>query len=109
MAEAACPVCQNWFVPASARHRYCSPACRKTAWERSHTQAPSGATHAAPLPGEPGDVYACARCHRRRLGPGRCTDCDTWLTRVGLGGACPYCSRPVAVRDLIEEVMSPEA
>ncbi len=37
MAETACPICQSWFVPWSSRHRYCSSACRKTAWERAHT------------------------------------------------------------------------
>ena len=36
MTETACPVCQRWFIPASSRHRYCSSACRKTAWERAH-------------------------------------------------------------------------
>jgi hypothetical protein len=109
MAETACPICQSWFVPLSSRHRYCSSACRRTAWERAHTNPPTGPTHAAALAGEPGDVYACALCHRRRLGPGTCDHCGTWLTRIGLGGACPHCAEPVAIRDLLEEVMSPEA
>jgi len=109
MAETACPVCQRWFSPSSSRHRHCSTACRKTAWERSRAVAPSGPTHVAANPGEPGDVYACAVCRRRSLAPGTCPVCGVWLTRVGLGGACPHCAGPVAVRDLLEEVMAPEA
>lgn len=104
-----CPVCQLRFRPSSARQRYCSSACRKTAWERAHPLPPAGPTHAPAKAGEPTDVYACAVCGARSLDPGTCSTCGTWRTRVGLGGACPHCRGAVAIRDLLEEVMPPEA
>ena len=30
----SCPVCGKWFLPTGRRQTYCTPACRKTAYDR---------------------------------------------------------------------------
>lgn len=30
----SCPVCGKWFLPTGRRQIYCTPACRKTAYDR---------------------------------------------------------------------------
>jgi len=109
MAEAACPICQRWFTPSSSRHRYCSTACRKTAWERAHTVAPSGPTHAPAGPGEPGDVYACALCRRRTSVRAAVRGVEPGSPGSASAGPARNCGGPVAIRDLLEEVMPPQA
>jgi hypothetical protein len=52
-------------------------------------------------------VYECDGCGARALGRQRCTDCSTFMRRVGFGGACPLCDEPVAVADLIGPEVSP--
>jgi len=106
-ATMTCPVCQSFFA-ASGRKRFCSDACRRLAWKRQH-QAPL-APIVVPPPGQlrrPLTVYECAACGARAVGEQRCSDCGTFMARVGLGGQCPHCDEPVAVADLIGgEVMS---
>jgi DNA replication protein DnaC len=101
-----CPVCQRPFVPAG-RRRFCSDACRKTAWRRRH-QPPAVAIVVPPArPRRPITVYACPSCQTRYLGEQRCPDCEAFCHRVGLGGACPHCDEPVTVTDLIAEEVLP--
>ncbi len=102
-----CPVCQRPFVPAG-RRRFCSDACRKTAWRRRHQPPPAATVVVAPTrPRRPITVYACPSCAARYLGEQRCPDCGVFCYRVGLGGACPHCDEPVAVADLIAEEVMP--
>lgn len=102
----ACPVCQHRFIPAG-RRRFCSDACRKTAWRR-RTQPPPPTEVLPPArPRRPSTVYACPSCQARYHGQQRCPDCGVFCYRVGLGGACPHCDEPVAVADLITQEVPP--
>ncbi len=107
-ATATCPVCRGFFVP-SATKRYCSPACRTTAWRRRH-QAPALpiAVVPAPRPLRPLTVYECETCGTRSVGEQRCEGCGTFMRRVGLGGRCPHCDEAVAVADLLDEEVVPK-
>lgn len=97
-----CPVCQRPFA-SSGRRRYCSDACRKTAWRRRDQLPPAAVAVPPARPRRPITVYACPSCETRYLGEQRCADCGVFCHRVGLGGVCPHCDEPVAVVDLITE------
>lgn len=94
-----CGVCGAPTPPGRAR-RWCSPACRQTAYRRR-----GGATSpAVPLPTarsrREGTVYLCPTCDLRLLGEQRCPDCHTFAVRLGPGRPCPHCDEPVALIDL---------
>jgi hypothetical protein len=95
-----CPVCQRPFAPVG-RRRFCSDACRKTAWRRRHQPPPTTVIVPSAQPRRPITVYACPDCDTRYLGEQRCNDCGVFCHRVGLGGTCPHCDEPIAVADLI--------
>ena len=97
-----CPVCQARFAPAG-RQRYCGERCRKTAFRRRHQDQPVPVAVPAARPRREHTVYECPDCGQRLLGEQRCPDCATFARRVGPGGACPHCSEPVALADLIQE------
>jgi len=100
-AAASCPVCRAPFVPGT-NQRYCSKACRDTAWRRRH-QNPSAATVVPPGRSQRElTVYECDGCGSRTLGEQRCADCMTFMHRVGTGGLCPHCDEAVAVEDLLD-------
>ena len=96
----ACPVCGRPFTPGG-RRRFCSDACRAAAWRRRHgptrpvVVVPPG-TSRVPL-----TVYECDACGTRAVGEQRCTDCSTFMHRVGIGGTCPSYDEAVAVVELI--------
>lgn len=96
----ACPVCRGGFIPVG-RRRFCSDACRAAAYRARRAVA----RPLVVVPTGPGrvslTVYECDGCGARALGRQRCTDCSTFMRRVGFGGACPLCDEPVAVADLI--------
>ena len=99
IAGATCPICGRPFAPVG-RRRFCSDACRQTAWRRRHS------TRKALPPGpesdpRPGIVYECPSCGARNLGQQRCPDCQLFCRRIGPGGYCPHCDEPVAISDLI--------
>ncbi len=90
-----CPVCGAAYTP-SGRRRYCSDACRTTAWRRrQHAPAPPR------TPAKSDVVYQCPDCDALYLGEQRCDDCNTWARRIGPGGLCPHCDEPVAISDLL--------
>ena len=95
-----CPICQQAFQPGG-RRRFCSDACRQAAW-RARQPVASGlpVTHRSP---RPSTVYECPACETRLLGEQYCPDCHTFCRRVGPGGACPHCSEPVAINDLVDD------
>ncbi|MBA3574523.1 MAG: hypothetical protein H0W37_06065 [Pseudonocardiales bacterium] len=97
-----CPICWAPFTRIR-RQRYCSDACRKTAWTRRHAARPSTET-AVPQPIRRRDttIYACPSCESRYHGTQWCHDCNQPCTRVGLGGLCPHCDEPVALVDLLD-------
>jgi hypothetical protein len=100
-ATTRCPLCQTCFTP-TGRQRYCSTACRKTAFRRRHANPPTTVVVPAARPRRQITIYECPDCGQRLLGEQRCGDCATFARRVGLGGACPDCDAPVAVEDLLD-------
>jgi predicted RNA-binding Zn-ribbon protein involved in translation (DUF1610 family) len=100
-ATTHCPLCQARFTP-TGRQRYCSTPCRKTAFRRRHTKAPTTVVVPAARPRRQITIYECPDCGQRLLGEQRCSDCATFAHRVGLGGTCPDCDAPVAVEDLLD-------
>ncbi len=97
-----CPVCWTPFTRVR-RQRYCSDACRKTAWTRRHATNARHAELAVPQPIRRRDdtIYACGSCETRYHGQQWCHDCNQPCARVGLGGLCPHCDEPVALTDLL--------
>ena len=105
-ATRPCPVCQVPFAPWGHR-RYCSAACRATAWRRRHQPTAPVVVVPAGRPRRPLTVYECEACRTRAVGNQHCEGCGSFMRRVGLGGCCPYCEEPVSVTDLFdEEVMA---
>ena len=69
-ATTVCGQCGADFT-AVGRRRWCSDACRQSAWRRRR---------AAPRPTQPAKidtVYECPQCQTRYLGTQRCDDCNT--------------------------------
>jgi len=99
MTTPTCPACGTPFVP-SGRRRYCSDACRQTAWRRRHQ--PNTPQPPVPPKGQRKamTVYQCPTCDTRALGQQRCDDCNTWTEAVGIGGLCPCCDEPITVTEL---------
>ncbi len=86
------------FTP-TGRQRYCTTACRKTAFRRRHaTLEPI----VVPPPATRRDrtIYQCNACGTRQLSQQRCPDCGTFGSSLGLGGTCPSCDEPVTLTDL---------
>ena len=98
-----CPVCWTPFTKVG-RQRYCTKACRKTAWTRRHATPVKAAEPVVPQGIRRRDVtiYECPTCETRYHGEQWCHDCNQPCTRVGLGGLCPHCDQPVAISDLID-------
>ena len=98
-----CGICGKPFKPLG-RQRWCSPACRTAAWRRHHQ--PAQPTHAPPPPPTRGrrelTVYECPSCGERAIGEQRCDDCNTFTRAVGIGGSCPCCDTPIALRELVD-------
>jgi hypothetical protein len=99
-----CPVCWTPFTPVG-RQRYCTDACRKTAWTRR--QAAITRPSVKPpvrqaIRGHDATIYACPSCQTRYHREQWCHHCRQPCTRVGLGGLCPHCDAPVAVTDLLD-------
>ena len=96
----ACPVCGSSFGP-SGRRTYCSDACRALAYRRRR----SGMTRQVRVPrSQPRreiTVYECDTCGERSLGEQRCTQCHTFMRRVGIGGHCPSCEESITISELI--------
>ena len=100
-----CPVCWTPFTRVG-RRRYCTQACRKTAWTRRHATQVTVTEPVVPQGIRRRDVtiYECPTCETRYHGEQWCHDCNQPCTRVGLGGLCPHCllTEPVALTDLID-------
>jgi predicted nucleic acid-binding Zn ribbon protein len=97
-----CPVCGDPFAP-NGRRRFCTDACRAAAYRRRRNTATPPVTVPAAQPRRPITVYECGDCGTRTLGEQRCDDCSTFMTRVGIGGACPCCDEPITVAELVDQ------
>ena len=105
-SERRCLVCAR--PPASARARYCSPACRQRAFRLRHIELERiderrlraelrrrGALVAH-------TVYECGRCGEQLIGEKRCSSCNVYCRALGLGGRCGECDQPILLADLLE-------
>jgi hypothetical protein len=100
---ASCAACGQPFTPVG-RRRWCSDACRQAAWRQRHPATPADSTAAVPAPPLPArdhTIYQCGECGQRYLAEQWCHDCSRPCQRVGPGGPCPNCDKPVALSDLI--------
>ena len=100
-----CSMCGVWFS-ARGRQRWCSAACRQTAFRR-RLQLPLGTPPAMlrRVGRRPANtVYTCPQCEVRTLGTQQCDECHRFGLRVGWGGLCPHCEEPVALVDLAPEL-----
>jgi len=104
-ATITCPVCQSSFTPAG-RQRYCTTACRKTAWRRRHQNPAISPPVLAARPRREFTIYECPDCGQRLHGQQRCPDCGIFAARLGPGGPCPHCGEPVTITDLLQEVVT---
>ena len=104
-ATARCPSCDTPFVRIR-RQRYCSPACRQTAYRARH-QPPAPpqptALTAATVRRRDTTVYACPDCEQRYHGLQWCHDCNRPCRRLGPGGPCPHCDEPVTIDELLPD------
>jgi hypothetical protein len=104
--ERTCLMCTR--PPASARARYCSPACRQRSFRLRHVLLTTlddrrlraelrrrGALVAH-------TVYECGECGERLLGERRCSSCNVFAHALGLGGRCSDCDQPILLDDLLE-------
>jgi len=101
-----CPVCQGSFT-ASGRRRFCSDACKATAYRRRRDASHGLLTVPKAQPRRPITVYECDSCGDRALAEQHCPTCNTWMRRVGLGGSCPECDQPVTVNELLGQEVTP--
>jgi hypothetical protein len=99
-----CPVCTTPFT-ATGRQRYCTPACRQSAWRARNTENTTPPTITIPPSIRRRDitVYQCPDCGIRRFAEQWCHDCHRPCTRIDLGGLCPHCDEPVALSDLTNQ------
>ena len=97
-----CPACGQ-PLPASRSRRFCSPACRQSAYRRRHQDAPPQ----TPLPTRrsrlEGTLYLCPQCDTRYLAEQWCPDCSRPCRRLGAGGTCPSCEEMITVQELITD------
>jgi len=96
-----CPICWTPFT-RTRRQRYCTDACRKTAWTRRHANTPTETLLPQVVRRRDTTIYACPSCETRYHAQQWCHDCNQPCTRVGLGGLCPHCDEPVALADLLD-------
>jgi hypothetical protein len=100
----ACAACGRALAGADPRRRYCSAACRSRAHRRR--RATGVAERALVRRPVTETVYACPGCEARHLGERRCPDCNLFCRSLGPGGACPCCDEPVAVADLVPDLVT---
>jgi predicted nucleic acid-binding Zn ribbon protein len=96
-----CPICHHPFTPIG-RRKFCSDACRATAYRRRRDTPPPAITVPRGQPRRPITIYECDTCGHRALGQQRCPDCNTFMRKIGPGGHCPTCDEPIAVTELLQ-------
>jgi hypothetical protein len=106
-STSACIVCGAAL--STLQQRYCTRACQQRAYRlRHHQPARLDLTLGRAELKRRRDllqhtVYECPTCDTRSVGDPRCTDCNTFMRRLGLGGNCPECDAVVLLTDLLRE------
>jgi len=98
-----CPVCDASFAPLG-RQRYCSGACRAAAYRARRGGPRPSVVVPRGKPRRPVTVYQCDSCGVRALGEQYCSECSTFMSKVGIGGLCPSCGEAVSITELGHEV-----
>jgi hypothetical protein len=105
-SQRTCLVCTR--PPASARARYCSPACRQRSFRLRRVPVESIADRRlrAELKRRGAlvahTVYECGQCGERLVGERRCSACNVFCRALGLGGRCAECDQPIVLAELLE-------
>jgi hypothetical protein len=103
---ATCPVDGTKFQPVG-RGRFCKPRCRQQAFRFRSRQADTAtlADVTDQLRREhrliAQTVYECSSCQERLLGERRCSSCNLWCRKVGIGGECNGCGEIVTISELL--------
>lgn len=103
--EASCRACGATLTGVVGRQACCSPACRQRAYRARQPQPvlPAAVTI---RPRRADGVYQCPDCEARYLGQQRCDDCNTFCTRLGVGGLCPCCNEVITLDELLPALTS---
>lgn len=105
-SERTCLLCTR--PPASARARYCSPACRQRSFRlrRERLDRIDDRRLQTELRRRGGlvahTVYECGQCGERLVGEWRCSTCNVFCRTLGLGGRCAECDQPILLAELLE-------
>jgi len=103
---ATCPVDGTQFQPVG-RGRFCKPRCRQQAFRlRSrHADTATLADVTDQLRREhrliAQTVYECSSCQERLLGERRCSSCNLWCRKQGIGGECSSCGEIITIGELL--------
>ena len=103
---ATCPVCGTKFQPVG-RGRFCKPRCCQHAFRlRSrHADTATLADVTDQLRREhrliAQTVYECSSCQERLLGERRCSSCNLWCRKQGIGGECSSCGEIITIGELL--------
>jgi len=103
---ATCPVDGTQFQPVG-RGRFCTPRCRQQAFRFRSRQADTTTLADVTdllrrkhrLIGQ--TVYECSSCQERLLGERRCSSCNLWCRKVGIGGECTGCGEIITISELL--------
>lgn len=102
---ASCRACGTALPNVKGRQAYCSAACRQRAYRARQPQPPVPAAVTA-RPRRDNGIYQCPACEARYLGQQRCDDCNTFCTRLGIGGLCPCCEEAITLDELLPALTS---
>jgi hypothetical protein len=105
---ATCPVDGTMFQPVG-RGRFCTPRCRQTAYRLRHHYVATTTTTLTHVTDQLRrnhrlialTVYECSSCQERLLGERRCSSCNLWCRKVGIGGECSGCGEIVTLSELL--------
>ena len=94
-----CPVCGT-TAPRRGRRRYCTDACRQTAWRRRAATDNPAPTLPPAQSRKHHTIYQCTDCDTRYLGEQWCPDCTRPARRLGPGGPC-HCGELLTIDELL--------
>lgn len=97
---ARCTACGG-PLPEGRPRTTCSDACRQRAFRARHQPRPTPPPLPSTGPRKPFTVYECPECGERQVGSQFCESCNTFMAKVGYGGACPHCDGAVAFDELL--------